>query len=179
MLAVGVVVVLLFALGPLGSSSAGQACSSYPTPGTVAPAGTTVPAAISSRYSLLRQPQRPVDRLTPKQVSGLKASGLVMSGTRFLGDAAFGGRIYLVPAEHLLTSPIAPARCLTAAQHLIELESLPVLRIQYREPAMCIDVIYANGKTTECAAAGSTERSPFWSVIGTPAFGRCRTESAR
>ena len=170
MLAVGVVVLLLFALGPLGSSLAGQACSSYPTPGTVAPAGTTVPAAISSRYSLLRQPQRPVDRLTPKQVSGLKASGVVMSGTRFLGDAAFGGRIYLVPAEHLLTLPIAPARCLTAAQHLIELESLPVLRIQYREPAMCIDVIYANGKTTECAAAGSTDYA-LLSVTGTPAFG--------
>jgi hypothetical protein len=163
-------VVAVVLLVSSATSSAGQSCSSYPTPGTVAPAGTTVPAAISSKYSLLREPQRAVDRLTPKQVSGLKASGLVMSGTRFLGDAAFGGRIYLVPAQHLLTLPLAPARCLTAAQRLIEQESLPVLRSQYREPALCIDVIYANGKTTECAASGSTDYA-LLSVTGTPAFG--------
>jgi hypothetical protein len=168
-LAVGVAVALVLVVSSV-TRGAGQSCSSYPTPGTLAPAGTKVPAALTSTYSLLREPQRPVDRLSPKQVSGLKASGLVMSGTRFLGNAAFGGRIYLVPAQHLLTLPLAPARCLTAAQHLIELESLPVLRIQYREPAVCIDVIYANGRTTECAAAGSTNYA-LLSVTGTPAFG--------
>jgi hypothetical protein len=111
-LAVGVVVLLVVVLGPLGSSSAGQACSSYPAPGAAAPASTRVPAALAASYALLREPQRPVDRLDAAQVAGLKASGLIMSGTRFLGDAAFGGRIYLVPAEHLLSIPLAPARCL-------------------------------------------------------------------
>ena len=85
----------------------------YPTPGAVAPAGTRVPAALAARYSLFGDPQRAVDRLSAGQVAPLKASGLIMSGTRFLGDAAFGGRIYLVPAEHLLATRIAPARCLS------------------------------------------------------------------
>ena len=169
-LAVGVVVVLLVLLGPLGSSATGQACSSYPTPGAPAPASTKVPAALATSYALLRAPQRPVDRLDAAQVSGLKASGLIMSGTRFLGDAAFGGRIYLVPAEHLLSIPLAPARCLSSVQRVIEQESLPVLQREYHQTALCIDVLYANGRTQECAPASGTPYA-LASVTGTPAFG--------
>jgi iron uptake system EfeUOB component EfeO/EfeM len=170
-LAVGVAAVLLVLIGPLRSSNAaGQPCSSYPTPGAPAPAGTKVPASLASEYALLREPQRPADRLSPKQVAGLKASGLIMSGTRFLGDAAFGGRIYLVPAEHLLSLPLAPARCLSSLQRLIEQESSSVLQSQYREAAVCIDVLYANGRTQECGPAAGTPY-PLLSVTGTPAFG--------
>jgi hypothetical protein len=169
-LAGGVVVVLLVLLGPLGSSVTGEPCSSYPTPGTAAAAGTRVPATLAPEYELLREPQRPVDRLSLRQVAGLKASGLIMSGTRFLGEAASGGRIYLVPAEHLLSVPLAPARCLSALQRLIERESLSVLRGQYRQAALCIDVLYANGRTQECAPATGTPY-PLLSAIGTPAFG--------
>ncbi len=169
-LAVGVVVLLVIVLGPLGSSSAGQACSSYPTPGAAAPASTKVPAGLAASYALLSDPQRPVDRLDTAQVAGLKASGLIMSGTRFLGDAAFGGRIYLVPAEHLLSIPLAPARCLSSVQRVIEQESLSFLRSQYRQTALCIDVLYANGRTQECAAASGTPDA-LASVTGTPAFG--------
>ena len=43
-----------------------------------------------------------MDRLSAGQVASLGASGVIMSGTRLLGEAASGGRIYLVPAEHLL-----------------------------------------------------------------------------
>jgi len=165
-----VAVLLLVLLGPLGSSASGDSCSSYPTPGALAPSSTKVPASVAASYSLLRDPQRPVDRLTKGQVSGLKASGLIMSGTRFLGDAAFGGRIYLVPAEHLLSIPLAPARCLSSVQRVIEQESLPFLHSQYRQTALCIDVLYANGRTQECAPATG---APFalTSVTGTPAFG--------
>jgi iron uptake system EfeUOB component EfeO/EfeM len=169
-LAVGAVIVLLFVLGPLGSSAAGQACSSYPAPGGLAPASTKVPANLAASYSLLREPQRPVDRLDRAQVAGLKASGVIMSGTRFLGDAAFGGRIYLVPAQHLLSVPLAPARCLTSVQRVIEQESLPFLRSQYRQAGLCIDVLYANGRTQECAPATGTPDA-LLDVTGTPAFG--------
>ena len=169
-LAVGVVVLLLVLLGPLGSSASGQSCASYPTPGAPAPASTKVPASVAASYSLLGDPQRPVDRLGPAQVAGLKASGLIMSGTRFLGDAAFGGRIYVVPAEHLLSIPLAPARCLSLVQRVIEQESLPVLRSEYRQAALCIDVLYANGRTQECAPAAGAPYA-LASVTGTPAFG--------
>ena len=63
-----------------------------------------MPAGLAAEYSVFQRPQRAVDRLSPGQVASLSASGLIMSGTRFVGDAAFGGRIYLVPAEHLLSS---------------------------------------------------------------------------
>jgi iron uptake system EfeUOB component EfeO/EfeM len=169
-LAVGVGVLLLVLLGPLGSSASGQSCSSYPTPGAPAPASTKVPAGLAASYTLLRDPQRPVDHLNLAEVAGLKASGLIMSGTRFLGDAAFGGRIYLVPAEHMLSIPLAPARCLSSVQRVIEQESLPVLRSEYRQAALCIDVLYANGRTQECAPGAGTPYA-LASVTGTPAFG--------
>ena len=164
-LAVGLFVLI----DPFGSSGT-PACSSYPTPGTPAVAGAPVPSILASRYSVLRHVQRPVDRLSSGEVSGLKASGLIMSGTRFLGDAAFGGRIYLVPAQHLLSIPLAPPRCLTRVQRVIEQESLSVLQPEYRQPAVCIDVVYATRRTQECAPAAG---SPYalLSVAGTPAFG--------
>ena len=171
-LAVGAATAVLFATGALGSSGSGAdpACSSYPTPGTPAPAGTKVPADLAAKYSLLRAPQRASDRLTPAQVAPLKASGVIMSASRFLGDAAFGGRIYLVPAEHLLSLRLAPARCLTGTQRLIEQESLPVLRREYRQAALCIVVLYGNGRFQECEPAAGTPYG-LLSTNGTPGFG--------
>jgi hypothetical protein len=166
---VGLAVVLFVATDPLGSSGP-PACSSYPTPGTPAAAGVSVPARLAAQYSLLRAPQRPVDRLTLGDVAGLKASGLITSGTRFLGNAAFGGRIYLVPAEHLLPVPLAPPRCLTRVQRVIESESRFVLQREYRQPAVCVEVLYANRRTQECAPATGTPYA-LLSVSGTPAFG--------
>lgn len=114
--------------------------------------------------------QRPIDRLSPGQVASLGASSLIMSATRFVGAAAFGGRIYLVPAEHLLAFRIAPARCLTPVQRTIEQESLPVLRSEYRQAALCIAVLDGNGSTEECAPAKGTPY-PLLSARGTPGFG--------
>jgi len=168
-LAAGLAVVLFVLIDPLGSSDT-PACSSYPTPGAPAGAGVSVPASVAGRYSLLRAAQRPADRLTAGQAAGLKASGLIMSGTRFLGETASGGRIYLVPAEHLLAIPLAPTRCLSRVQRVIEQESLSVLQREYRQPAVCIDVIYPNRRTQECAAAAGTPYA-LLSAAGTPAFG--------
>jgi len=170
-LAVGVVAAILLGRpGGFGTRAASRPCSSYPTPGTAAPAGTKVSAGLAAEYSVLSAPQRPIDRLSPGQVASLGASGLIMSGTRFVGDAAFGGRIYLVPAEHLLSLRMAPPRCLTPVQRTIEQESLPVLRSEYRQAALCIAVLDGNGRTQECDPATGTPY-PLLSARGTPGFG--------
>jgi len=163
-------VVLILAIGP-GASA--RSCSSYPTPGSPAPGGAAVPASLAARYSVLSAPQRAVDRLRPAQVSLLRASGVVMSGTRFLANAAYGGRIYLVPAEHLLAFRMAPPRCLSQGQRLIEQEVRPLLRRQYQKAALCFEVLYGNADTVGiqgCAPATGTPDAML-STKGTPGFG--------
>jgi len=138
-------------------------------PGSLAPADTKLPATLAASYSVLSSPQRPGDRLRPGQVASLDASGLIMSATRLVGETSFGGRIYLVPAEHLLSFSLAPPRCLSPVQRTIEDESLPVLRSEYRQPALCL-VVYGTVPTQECAPATGTPY-PLLSEIGTPGFG--------
>jgi iron uptake system EfeUOB component EfeO/EfeM len=167
-LIVGVVAVLIVA-GPLGASGK-PSCSSYPTPGTAAPGGTKVPASLAARYGVLRSPQRAVDRLKAGQLTSLSASGLIMSGTRFLGDAAYGGRIYLVPAEHMLAVRLAPSRCLSQVQRVVEQESLPVLRSQYRQRALCLVLLYGNSVPQNCTPATGTPYALLY-ASGTPAYG--------
>ncbi len=168
--ALGVVAIAVLVLaGPLGASGS-RACSSYPAPGTLAPAGAKVPATLAARYSLFSDAQRSVDRLTPRQIASLRASGVIMSGTRLLGDAASGGRIYLVPAQHLLSNSLAPARCLSPVARRIQQESLPLLQSEYRQFALCIVVLYSDTGTQDCSAATGTPYA-LMSVIGTPGFG--------
>jgi hypothetical protein len=150
-------------------SSGRAACSSYPTPGAQAPAGAAVPRELTAKYSLFSEPQRAVDQLRPSQTASLTASGLIMSGTRSLGDSA-GGRIYLVPAQHLLSLPLAPARCLSTAQRVTERESLPLLRNEYRQAALCILVLGGTARTQECAPASGTPYA-LLSSSSTPGFG--------
>jgi hypothetical protein len=166
--AIVLVVALAIALALSGSSAA--SCSSYPAPGQPASAGAKVPVALTSRYALFRDPQRAIDRVSSDQVASLRASGLVMSGTRFVGDAAFGGRIYLVPSEHLLSMRLAPARCLSRVQRLIERESLSVLRSEYRQAGLCILVVGGSRRQQECVPA-TGDPYPLLSSDGTPGFG--------
>jgi iron uptake system EfeUOB component EfeO/EfeM len=171
--AAALVVAAMVLLGPLGAFASRDSCSSYPAPGALASAGAKVPASLAAEYSVFSAPQRAVDRLAPSQVASLDASGLVMSGTRFLGDAAYGGRIYAVPAEHLLSLPLAPPRCLSPVDRVIERESLPILRGEYRKPGLCIEVLYASRRShglQDCAPAAGT---PYTLMLasGTPAFG--------
>lgn len=168
-----VAVVALVLLGPVGASAkrgGDPPCSSYPAPGTLAPAGTKVPEGLAATYSVLTDPQRAADKLSAAQVASLGASGLIMSGTRLLGEAASGGRIFLVPAEHLLATSLAPPRCLSSVQRLIQQESLPLLRSEYRQIALCIVVLYGTTGTHDCAPATGTPYS-LLSEIGTPGFG--------
>jgi hypothetical protein len=172
-LAVGIGVAVFVLVVASSNGGTRRPCSSYPTPGSLSPAGTRLPAALASRYSLFGDPQRAVDRLSAGQVASLKASGLIMSGTRFLGDAAFGGRISLVPPKHLLAGRTPPAQCLSAIQRVIEQESLPLLRHEYSQAALCLVVLYRSSRmqnVTDCAPATSTQYS-LLSVTGTPGFG--------
>jgi hypothetical protein len=164
---------VLFALGGPGgfaTRAAARSCSSYAAAGAPAPAGAKVSAGLAANYSLFSRPQRPVDRLSPGRLAAMTVSGVIMSGTRFLGYAAFGGRIYLVPAEHMVESPVAPPRCLRPTQRLIEQEALPVLRSEYRQAALCIDVLYPATLMQNCSPATGTP-TPLLFASGTPAFG--------
>jgi hypothetical protein len=163
---------LLAFSGPTAAHATQRPCSSYPTPGSLAPAGATVPASVSSRYAILRRPQRAADRLRPDQISqgSLAASGVIMSGIRFLGDAAFGGRIYLLPAEHLLAFRMAPARCLPPAYRSLERELLPQLRNEYAHAALCVVIIHANSGSPSCGRALASSEALLY-TSGTPGFG--------
>jgi iron uptake system EfeUOB component EfeO/EfeM len=169
-LTVGIVVVVLVLAKPFGASASDTSCSSFPTPGAAAPAGTKVPADLAARYALFGAPQRSADKLSASQVGSLKASGLIMSGSRFAGDAASGARIYLIPAEHLLSLPLAPARCLSRVDRVIEQGSLSVLRGEYRQPGLCVVVLGGPTRSQECVAA-TRDPYPLLFLDGTPGFG--------
>jgi iron uptake system EfeUOB component EfeO/EfeM len=112
-----------------------------------------------------------VDRLTRAQLSpSLSAAGVIMSGTRFLGRAAYGGRIYLVPAEHLLAFRLAPLRCLPKDQRALEHELRPALRKEFRHRALCIEVLGGNGGSPGCVIASGTPDALLY-MGGTPGFG--------
>ncbi len=146
-------------------------CSSYPVPGSLAPAGTPVPGALATRYSVLATPQRAADKLRPSQISpSVSASGLILSGTRFLGRAAFGGRIYLIPAEHMLDRPLLPPRCVPAAQRPLQRALLPQLLKAYKRAALCVEVLYTSHSIASCPPAAGYPDALLY-ARGTPAFG--------
>jgi iron uptake system EfeUOB component EfeO/EfeM len=157
--------------GSAGARSPGRPCSSYPVPGSRAHAGARVPRQLASTYSILRRPQRPIDRLRSDQLNAsLSAAGVILSGTRFLGKAAYGGRIYLLPAEHLLAFRLAPLRCLPADQRALEQELRPALRREFRHRALCIQVLGGNGGSPSCVSASGTPDALLY-MGGTPGFG--------
>jgi iron uptake system EfeUOB component EfeO/EfeM len=128
--------------GPAVSRAFGatlRPCSTYPVPGTLAPPGSAIPAAILRRYGLFRRGQTAGDQLALGNLeSALPASGIVTSGIRFLGRTGDGGRLYAVPSEHFLPRRIAPLRCLPVGQRQIERDLLPILRRDYAQPAVCV-----------------------------------------
>jgi len=171
-LAVAVALAGLVALTGLAPAYASpRPCSSYPTPGSLAPATATVPAALSARYAILRRPQQAADRLSRGELSAsLSASGVIMSGIRLLGHAAFGGKIYLVPAQHLLGFRMAPARCLPPDQRSLERELLPQLRKEYTQAALCLVIVRSGTGSPTCGSASGNSEALLY-TNGTPGFG--------
>jgi high-affinity iron transporter len=165
--AVAVVVIALVFFGSGGARS----CSSYPAPGTAAPAGALVPASLLRRYAVLSAPQRAVDQFPLGRLnSSLSAADVVMSGTRLLGRTAFGARVYLLPASHLLEHRLAPARCFTPAERPLERTLRPLLQRQYREPALCIELVDGASDVPSCTSAGGSPEA-LLAAQGSPAFG--------
>jgi hypothetical protein len=149
--AVALVSLSAFALesGPLVAGASGatrRSCSTYPTPGTLAPRGSSVPAAILRRYGLFRRGQVADDRLMLEKLQApLPASGIVSSGIRLLGRAGDRGLLYAIPAEHFLPHRLAPLRCLSAGQRHTERDLLTSLRRDYAQPAVCVAEVGGNG----------------------------------
>jgi imelysin len=167
----------VIALTGVGSAAAHshprlRPCSSYPQPGTYASATAKVPAKVLARYAILRRPQRPIDRLKlSASVRGsLIASGIVRSEIRYLGRAAYAGRIYLVPAEHLLGFKLAPLRCYPADLRPLAQELLPQLRAQYPHPALCLVIMHGNEGSPSCGVATANSEALEY-TSGTAGFG--------
>jgi iron uptake system EfeUOB component EfeO/EfeM len=171
MLAAVAVLALASLPGSAGARASRRPCSSYPVPGSRAPAHAKVPRQLASKYAILRRPQRPIDRLKRDQLNAsLSAAGVILSGTRFLGKAAYGGRVYLVPAQHLLAFRLAPLRCLPADQRALETELRPALRREFVHRAMCIEVLGGNGGSPSCVSASGAPDALLY-MGGTPGFG--------
>jgi hypothetical protein len=93
-----------------------------------------------------------------------------MSGIRYLGRAAFGGRVYLVPAEHQLAFKLAPARCIPAAERSLEVELRPKLEREYSHYALCLLVLNGTQGYPSCDQAPGTP-APLLYASGSPGFG--------
>jgi hypothetical protein len=151
-----------------------RACSTYPRPGTLAPRGSSVPAAVRRRYGLFRRGQRADDQVPLRKLRAtLQASGIVKSGIRLLGRAGDGGRLYAIPAEHFLFFRIAPARCLSASELQTEYYLLPSLRRAYAQPAVCVVEVGGDDAATpveNCAPLSGTPDAML-GTVATPLLG--------
>src|ERR1700733_2813734 len=153
------------------AASSRRGCSSYPTPGSIAPVGTHIPAGLVAEYGVLGRRQRSVDRLMRAELGkALSASGVVMSGTRFLAVTPKGALVYLVPAEHLLTFRLAPDRCLRPRARAIEQSLRPYLEQEYNHRALCLVTLYQGRSASTCSAAPGTV-DPLLNGPGNPGYG--------
>jgi hypothetical protein len=148
-------------------AAAGLPCASYPRPGTTI-AGAT-PADLSAEYGVLARPRRSVDRLAARWLRSLPESGIVVSGIRFLSRTAYG-RLYIVPARHLLAFALVPERCLRHTERALERSLVGQLRREYAHRALCLVIVYRTQESPSCAAAPGTF-APLLYAPGTPGFG--------
>jgi hypothetical protein len=153
---------------PSRAASASAACRSYPRPGTTATGPT--PADLRAEYGVLGAARRPADRISLRQLGTLSESGILVAGIRYLGTAAYGGRAYVVPARHLLASPLEPVSCAPASERSLQRELLPSLRSEYGHEALCLVIVYPVQATPSCQPAPGTVAA-FLYGPGSPGFG--------
>jgi hypothetical protein len=137
-----------------GASAASPACDSYPRPGTQV-AGPA-PASLRRQYAVLRRAPRAADRIALGRLGPLPQSQILAGSIRYLGAVAEGGRVYLVPARHLLPDPLAPVRCVPASQRALQRALLPGLRREYSHRALCLVIVYPNRAAPTCQSAPGT-----------------------
>jgi hypothetical protein len=150
------------------SAHAGPACGAFPRPGTTIAGGA--PAALRAEYGVLARTRRLTDRVALRRLGALPLSGILPAGIRYLGAAAFGGRVFAVPGRHLLASPLEPVACEPRSQRALERELLPSLRSEYAHAGLCLVVIRAGRSSPTCQAAPGTV-APFLIGPGSPGFG--------
>lgn len=175
------VAALLLLLGPgsLGAhtsaeAAAAPACSTYPDPGTIEPAGTAVPAAIRGRYSLFTAKSGSGDAALVKRVAErLPASGLIAAGARRIGREGNHAVLYAIPAEHYLPYPIAPPRCLPTDERTVVSSELKLLKADYKQPALCVVAVGGSGAGTRLANCAPVAGAPeaLLDGPGTPLIG--------
>ena len=110
------------------------------------------------------------DRVALRRLGALPLSGILPAGIRYLGAAAYGGRVYLVPGRHLLASPLEPVRCEPRSQRALERALLPSLRSEYAHAGLCLVVLYPAQSSPTCQPAPGTV-APFLFGPGSPGFG--------
>jgi hypothetical protein len=166
--ALAATLVLALAAAPGVARQARRPCSAYPRPGTTVQART--PASLGAEYGVLNRPRRKADALKPSQLTGLAASDIIMPGIRFLARAPQGGRVFLVPAEHMLSFSLAPARCLPPQQRGIQQSLMPDLLSEYTHPALCLVIVYPSQDFPSCQEAPGTV-DPLLYAPGASGFG--------
>lgn len=156
------------AAAPARAGAAPARCGSYPRPGTTTTAAT--PANLRAEYGVLGRPRRAADRIARARLGSLPESGILVAGIRYLGRAAYGGRAYLVPARHLLASPLEPVGCVPASQRSLQRALLPSLRSEYAHEALCLVIVYPVQSSPSCQPAPGTVAA-FLYGPGSPGFG--------
>jgi hypothetical protein len=161
-------VALVVAAALAASAHPAAGCASFPRPGTTG-AGSA-PAVLRAEYGVLGRPRRRADRVAVRRLGALPLSGILPAGIRYLGAAAYGGRVYLVPGRHLLASPLKPVACEPRSQRALERALLPSLRSEYAHAGLCLVVLYAAQASPTCQPAPGTV-APFLFGPGSPGFG--------
>jgi hypothetical protein len=145
-----------------------RACASYPRPGTTSTAAT--PAGVRMEFGVLGRPRRARDRIAVRRLGLLPESGILVNGIRLLGRTVYGGRAYMVPSLHLLSSPLVPARCVSRSQRAFQVDLLPKLHREYGHRGLCLVIVYEVGSRLACQSAPG----PVDSLLtgpGTPGLG--------
>ena len=149
-------------------ASPSPSCTRFPRPGTTAATG--VPALVRAEFGVLARQAGRADHLSPAQLRALPVSGIVKDGIRFLGTVPGSGRVDAVPAEHLLSFPLEPTRCVSPGRRERQAARLPGLRRQYAHHAVCLVIVYRTSTARTCDAAPGTV-APFLYAAGVPGLG--------
>ncbi len=159
---------LVVAAALAASAHPAPGCASSPRPGTTSAGSAS--SVLRAQYGVLGRPQRRADRVAVRRFGALPLSGILPAGIRYLGAAAYGGRVYLVPGRHLLASPLKPVGCEPRSQRALERALLPSLRSEYAHAGLCVVVVYAAQASPTCQPAPGTV-APFLFGPGSPGFG--------
>lgn len=159
---------LVVAAALAASAHPAPGCTSFPRPGATSTG--RAPAVLRAQYGVLGRVRRRSDRVALRRLGALPLSGILPAGIRYLGAAAYGGRVYLVPGRHLLAAPLAPVACEPPSRRALERALLPSLRSEYLHAGLCLVVVYAAQASPTCQPAPGTV-APFLFGPGSPGFG--------